>query len=373
MSISFPGIAEIGEAEWDTLVRASPDGWVFSLHGWQAIVTGVAEWGFVERGFGLREGKRLLAVVPLHYRPTHGFTASSGWGGSGPILAPDLEPQHRERVLRAALDHALDLARADGASVVEMSGSPVTRASLDSRWGVNPFELHGFDDRSLLSQVIDLSQPEEALWAGLAQSARQAVRKAEKAGYRAAKVNWADHVDAYYSCHVETYGRTGVSPHPRAYFEGIARQTAPKGASVLLAAVTAQGEPHAFHNDARLGAGATYHTGCSRNVGRGAGLDYLLMWEAIRDAKALGFGWYDCGWVFPGSQDAKQKGLTLFKTRFGGEPHRAFRGAFRLPAREARTRAPVQEPEQGPGQEPTGTPPQALRLAARVMRALGFG
>lgn len=326
MTFSFPVISDIDDDAWDAVVRSSPDGWTFSLRGWQRIVTDVAAWGFEERSFAITEGRRILAVVPLHYRPSHKTMASSGWGGSGPVLAGSLSKPDRERVFAAALDRMIEICAEDAAETLEVSCYPVTKASLDNRWGVNPFQLHGFEDVSLLSQVIDLSQSEADIWESFAQSARQAIRKAEKAGIRAERVDWSDMINAYYACHVETYARTGVEPHPRAYFEGMARHTAPLGASVLYAALSPAGELLAFHNDARFGVGSNYHTGCSHSVARGAGLDYLLMWQAIRDARVSGCLWYDCGWVFPAATDPKQRGLTLFKTRFGGEPHRAFRG-----------------------------------------------
>lgn len=39
-------------------------------------------------------------------------------------------------------------------------------------------------------------------------------------------------------------------------------------------------------------------------------------------AGAAGLLWYDCGEVFPATTDPKSRGLTLFKPRFGGTPHR---------------------------------------------------
>lgn len=365
MSFTFPSIAETDAAAWDALVRQSPDGWVFSLHGWQRVVTDVDAWGFEERGFAIREGKRLLAVVPLHYRPSHKVMASSGWGGSGPVMDAALSPTERDRVMAAALARMGEIAQADHAEALEVSCYPVTASSIGNRWGVNPYQRHGFEDVSLLSQVIDLSASEEEIWNGFSQSARQAVRKAEKAGFRTERVDWGAMLDTYYDCHVETYERTGVTPHPRRYFSGIAAQTAPAGASVLYAAYSAAGEPVAFHNDARWGAGSNYHTGCSRASTRETGLDYLLMWTALRDARAAGCLWYDCGWVFPGSADSKQQGLTLFKTRFGGELHRAFRARRGFaPTPVAADTPPVQE-------DVTLPHPPRPGLLSRLARTLG--
>ena len=156
-------------------------------------------------------------------------------------------------------------------------------------------------------KVISLEPPEEELWQGLSKTARNLVRRADKAGYRVTRVNWEASLDAYYDVHVETYARTGVPPHPKSYFGGIARYMAPSGASRLYALMSPAGEPAAFHNTIQLGAGANYHTGCSRTAVQADSAGYLLMWEALKAAKVDGAAWYDCGWIFPGARDSKQK------------------------------------------------------------------
>ena len=93
---------------------------------------------------------------------------------------------------------------------------------------------------------------------------------------------------------------------------------APLGHSVLWVARDRAGVPIGFHNDMYFGKGAWYHTGCSTQAALENGANYLLFWEALRGAKASGRRYYDCGEVFPDAGQGKSKGLTFFKTRFGG-------------------------------------------------------
>src|SRR3546814_15950730 len=79
----------------------------------------------------------------------------------------------------------------------------------------------------------------------------------------------------------ETYRRTGVPPHPREYFEGIAKWTAPAEHSVLWRVRDASGAVIGYHNDACFGNGAYYHTGCSADGVGETGTGYLLFWEAM--------------------------------------------------------------------------------------------
>ena len=307
MPFSFRAIDDIPAKLWNSLVRTSPDGWVFGLHGWQQLVTAVEEWGFLERGFGVYENNRLVAVTPLHIQPGSRMAASSGWGGSGPIIRSGLSSDDRRRVLSAATTRMIEIAKGEDALRLEVSSSPVTESAIGNRWGVNPLALLGFEDSSRLSQVISLEPEEETLWAGLSEVARRRIRGAEKAGYRVEPVDWSTSLDAYYDVHVETYRRTGVPPHPRRYFDGIATAIAPSGDARLLQLTSPGGEPVGFNNQAALGIGAYYHTGCSRNAVQDLSPGYLMMWEAIKAAKADGATWFDVGWIFPAAKTPSKK------------------------------------------------------------------
>lgn len=325
MPLTVVSISEIKPGDWDNLVRSSPDGWVFGLHGWQQLVTEVEPWGFQELGFGLVDGNELVAVMPLHFQPSSRVAASGGWGGAGPIVADGIAPERYASIVGEALGEAIKRATANGAVRLGIASSPVTRRAISGDGEAGPYVASGFVDRSLRSQIIALDRSEQDIWMGLSKTARNLVRGAEKAGYRVEQVEWEANLDAYYDMHTETYIRTGTTPHPRSYFEGIAKHIASSGAARLVAILTPAGEPIAFHNMAVLGPGAFYHTGCSREIAESDGAGYLLMFGAINAARSAGVSRYDCGWIFPEAGEGKQKGLTLFKTRFGGEPRQSFR------------------------------------------------
>lgn len=329
-SSQFVARATLARVDWDTLVTASPDGWVFSLYGWQELILAVREWDLQDWSFGLHQGGQLIAVVPLQFNPHNRRIASSAWGGSGPVLHVSLQGKQRQRVMQQLLDECILRGQQCGATHFDFTTLPATRSSIDSRWGVNPFVGFGFDDQAGLSQLIDLSRAEDELWGDLSADTRRQIRIAKERGYSVERVDWTEHLDGYYALHCETYKRTGVEPHPRAYFSGMAAHTAPSGHSVLWCVKTTDGEVLAYHNAAWLGEGAYYHTGCSKTLAGEHGASYLLFWEAMLGAKAAGMRWYDCGAIFPNAKDPKQRGLTTFKTKFGGEPHRLFKSEIVL-------------------------------------------
>jgi len=346
------------EAAWDALVLRSPDGFVFGLAGWQRLILAVRAWGLRDLSFAAHEpGQpgRLLGVMPLQLDASGAIAASSGFGGVGPIVAGGLAPGHRVRVRRALLRHAEETARAAGARELAFALQAVTAASRAGR-GVSPFLEEGYEDVSTLSQIVDLRADETRLFAGLADDARRQIARARSLGYRAERADWAKLLDDYYRTHVETYRRTGVPPHPRAYFEGIAREMAPSGHALLIVGYAPDGRPVAFHNDARFGDAALYHTGCSETAHLESGVNYLVFWQALLDAKAAGCTAYESGEVFPGAPPgSKEHGLTVFKRKFGGETHRRLR---------ARKELAPQPPIGPPGRR------AALRAFARAARDL---
>jgi hypothetical protein len=296
------------------------------------LILAVREWQLEDHSFAVFDGSQMCAVVPMQLDRRSGALGITGWGGCGPVIAGH-ESGRRRDLVRAAVVRMVDETAAKlGASAVRMSVPPVTASAIENSRGVNPFAFCGLKDCSGIAQVIDLSPNEATLWRGLSQTARQTVRKAEKGGITIVQANWAEMLDCYYRIHQENYLRTGVTPHPKSYFFGVAHEMADSGHSVLWAALDRKGDAIAFHNDMHFGAGAWYHTGCSTDAGLATGANYLLFWKSMLGAKAAGRRWYDCGEIFPPSADKKRSGLTLFKTRFGGEPHRFLKAAKKYAA-----------------------------------------
>jgi len=280
------------------------------------------------------DGDEPVAVVPLHWIAVDRRLSGSGFGLTAPAIIGGAA-EERARISTFVFDEVRALARRLGARRVEFALSPVSQTALAAN-GSNPFLQYGFADESGHSRVLDLRQTESELHAGLARDARQQIRKANDAGITARQVPWSEWLDDYYRLHQETYTRTGVTPHMREYFAGIAERLAPRGYSMLTAAFDANGNVLAFHNTARLGGGAMYHTGCSTESALRAGANYVAFWEALKHAKAAGCEWYELGEVFPGHTSGKTHGLTVFKSKFGGEVRPSFRAALTLPDDPAR-------------------------------------
>jgi hypothetical protein len=348
------------DPDWDSFVRASPDGWAWGLAGWQRLIERVPDWGLRPLSFEMRENGQRLALMPFHLNRA-GIAASSGWGWVGPMLAHGLPAARRRSVLARVMAEAERLAAEAGAQSIALGSPSMTASALASARGVNPFFALGYDDLSTNALVIDLTLDEDMLWSGLSANARQEIRKARKLGWRAVRASWRQEVDTYYRLHAKTYRRTGTEPHPRAYFDGIAQEMEPAGAAVLWMGLDPDGTPCAFHNDATLNHAMFYHTGCSTESALASGINYLLMWTSITDAKRRGCTHFEVGDVFFNVRDGKQAGLTRFKSKFGGELHRSFKAQKTLD---------LPRPAPSPAAPAADAEPATQRLRERLPAAL---
>lgn len=315
-------------AEWDALVGASPDAWLHSLFAWQQLMARVPEWRFSDQSFAVFENGSMVAVMPLQLTPS-GVLMSSVMGPAGPALAAGLTDEQRRKILRGLCDHLRNLAARLGAAKVQVAMSALSETSRTAPRGVNPLVVHGFLDCSTHTLIVDLSRPESEILSGMAYDARRSSNLARNAGYSVERSTWTEMLETYYRIHSETYTRTGVTPHPKAYFEGIA-ELAQRGHAVLWVGRNASGQPVAFHNCARFGKTSLYWTGCCESEHLKSGINYLLCQEAILGARNDGCELYEVGEYFPGVAEGKHHGLSVFKGKFGGDIHRYFRGEIHL-------------------------------------------
>ena len=331
-SIEVVERTQLTEGEWDRVVDSSADAGPWSFWDWQELINAVPRWELHDIGFGLRSGGRLLCVVPLHHIAAERRIACCGFGLTAPTVAAGVPSADRTRIVKAAFSEIVRRAEQLGAVKVDAGLDPICRTARESPHGVNPLLEYGLGDESSHTRLLDLSLSEDALLAQMSQDGRQQIKRARAEGLSARRVEWPAMLDDYYRVHVETYQRTSVLPHPKEYFAGIARHRGKNGRAVLWAGFSPKGRVVAFHNDARSHGASHYHTGCCETDALKSGINYLLFWEAIAGAKSDGCRWYEIGEVFPSIAKGKERGLTVFKSKFGGEMYRSFRGSLSLTA-----------------------------------------
>jgi lipid II:glycine glycyltransferase (peptidoglycan interpeptide bridge formation enzyme) len=171
---------------------------------------------------------------------------------------------------------------------------------------------------------LDLSLSEEALLAQMKRQARSVIKKLEKNPditfqHIAAENITKKHVDDFYVLNAETTERDRFSGHQKIYYQSFLKNL-PKNAALFF--IKYKNTPIATAINTHAAGKAIYYFGASSSeeAFRPLRAPYLLQWEMIKIAKN---NWHCATYDFLGIAPEDQphhhyKGITQFKTRFGG-------------------------------------------------------
>ncbi len=174
---------------------------------------------------------------------------------------------------------------------------------------------------------IDLTRPEDAIWAGLASTARTRIRKARNRQLVVREGRALDDVRKFYEmhCHVRK-SKYRLLPQPFAFFERLYAAFAPQRLTVLLA--EDQGCPVAGTFFIEWADTLYYKFNASLDQ-TGAPND-LIIWEALRMGQRRGLKLMDFG-----ASDLDQPGLLRFKRKYATEERAIVRYLWEPPEYDA--------------------------------------
>lgn len=315
---------DVGKEAWDAFVSGCDQAWLWHRYDLQGAL---GLWpGRTDMSFALTDGGEVIALVPAQLVARRG----PRWLGlhqidslGGPAITDVATTKRRADLLREIRAHLLHLAGTHRAFDVRVTLSPMAPAFRGDRCPrVSP--LLGLGEPKMgFTWVVDLRGGVEAAWAQLEGRARTAIRRAERGGVTVRPAAASD-LDAYYALHLETYRRTGATPHPRSYFAAIWNDFLREGLARGFIAER-HGEVVAAQTFGIFKAAAIYWTGASRSAALDLGANNLVQWAAIEWMVSQGIEWCETGEAFPWSSDPKERGLSDFKKSFGGELYPIFR------------------------------------------------
>lgn len=167
------------------------------------------------------------------------------------------------------------------------------------------------------TSMLDVTQDDETLLAGMRKQTRYEVRRADKQGIVVSCTSDNAAMKEFSAVQAETARRQGFIPRPESFlqaevsaFGDMARiyRAEKDGVLLCLALVIFYGKE------------AIYHEAASTLEGRNQPGAYAVQWQAIRDAREGGLSRYNF-WGIADSDDPKHRhaGVTTFKRGFGGE------------------------------------------------------
>ncbi len=272
---------------------------------------------------------KIIAICPLAletYESPDGVYKGFTTGGSalpGPVMADHLHVSDRERVQRALFEEIDRLASAEGVSKVILRSSLLTPKYLQPDAAPeNEFSRFGYLDASIHSQVLDIQDGLQKIWANFRKSYHSPIRRAEEAFefrlYDRDTIT-PDIFDSYKNLHHKAAGRVVRSPETfQRMYDWIVNGYGFLGLAVQNDVVCACSLIILYKNQAYYGSACN-----DPELEKEWALSHFLQWKVIQELHRREISHYELGWQFFGPQMAylpthDEVQISFFKRGFGG-------------------------------------------------------
>ena len=297
---------------WDQFLETTPDAGFMQSSWWAHFRATV---GYAYFGVTLKDQDAIVGgalVTKWSYAPGRSFY----YVQDGPVL-PEDEPAARQ-VFETILERVAEHRKAEEETVSHLR--------IEPRWRRPPGFVQGFqtpdyeDDymepRNTL--YVDLRPPEEEILAQMKPKGRYNIRVAQRHGVAIVEDTSARGLADFLRIYRRMSSRQGIAAKPASYFRTLLSIASPRRQAALFFAEY-RGRRLAAALVTYLGRKATYFFGASLVLHRRTMAPYLLHFEIMRRAKAMGCEWYDFWGIAPKDQpDHPWQDISAFKRKFGG-------------------------------------------------------
>ncbi|HEY4496820.1 MAG TPA: peptidoglycan bridge formation glycyltransferase FemA/FemB family protein [Candidatus Paceibacterota bacterium] len=237
----------------------------------------------------------------------------------GPIIKISKVENLIDEVLSKLTDKLKEIANNEGCSFIRISSlltdTPNNRKIFKNLGFINaPIHMHPEK-----AWVIDINKSEEAILKDMRKTTRQLIKKAEQEGVQIEiLMSEKNAVQRFEKIYETTSERQGFTPFSDKYIENEFKVFSQNNKSEILIAK--------YKNQDLSGAfiifdenGAYYHHGASNQNFPKIPASHLLQWKIIQEARRRNCKKYNLWGIAPNNKNNHPwKGLTLFKTGFGG-------------------------------------------------------
>jgi peptidoglycan pentaglycine glycine transferase (the first glycine) len=311
---------ETDDEAWDEFVARSPQATWLQTTAW-ARVKRPNGWSAVRAALDYDDrGTRHAIGAQILVRRVRGLPWGLGYVPRGPVGMPD-DPAAAGRALVAFGTRLREVARANGLADIRIEPEfPADRGVEDALRAAGWREARRIQWNR--TRIVDLTLPEDALWADLRSKWRQYVRKAARQHVRVVRAG-EERLRDFHRVYVDGAERAGMFARTQATFELLWRELAPRGmAHLFIAELEETGEPLATLLLTSAGKRAFEMYGGTTVRGEELRANYMLKWETMIACRNAGFREYDL-WGLP------HAGIAQFKGGFGGR-ELTFVGAWSL-------------------------------------------
>jgi lipid II:glycine glycyltransferase (peptidoglycan interpeptide bridge formation enzyme) len=312
-----PAVAPVPPADrwsaWDDFIERTPETGFMQTSWWMEFRSTC---GYDNFGISLKDGAEILggAVVQKYLFDENN---SFYYIQDGPVVPAD--PDFAEEIFRVVLAEIEQHRQAEQ--------TVVSHLRIEPRWTELPDFVRGFQairpltDRYLETRDtrwIDLRPDESAILAQMKSKGRYNIGVARRHGVSIVEDTSDEGVADFLRIYKRMAVRKGRVPKPPDYFRVLISTLTSRGHGSLFFAEY-QGRRIATALVVYFGPRATYFFGGSLAIHRHIMAPYLMHFEIMRKAKALGHEWYDLWGIAPRNEpDHPWQDISAFKARFGG-------------------------------------------------------
>jgi peptidoglycan pentaglycine glycine transferase (the first glycine) len=323
---------------WNNNIASFPDAHLLQTWQW-GLVKSQYGWKPIFQIWGAETKPDAAALILQREIPIAGFAArlSVMYVPKGPLLRDWADKDLRERVVadlqqlarqRRAIFIKMDpdIPTGRGVPGEEDAEEDPLGERIRQEWLAKGWRYSDEQIQFRNTFLVDLRASEEELLARMKQKTRYNIRYAGRKGVIVREGDPAD-FDLLYRMYAKTSERGGFVIRSEDYYDTLWRTFFDAGMLTPLIAQV-EGEPVGGVMLFHFGERAWYLHGMSREVHRKKMPPYLLQWEAMRTAKALGCMEYDL-WGAPEifNESDSMWGVYRFKSGLGGQVLRTI-GAY---------------------------------------------
>lgn len=168
-----------------------------------------------------------------------------------------------------------------------------------------------------MTWLLDISKNENDILKGMRKTHRNLIRRAEKDGVQIIQATDEKYLKAFYDIHMETVKRHNFIPFSYDYIkEELA--SFKKDDQILIFSADYKGEIISSAVIVFFGKYAFYHHGASSSKFNKVPASYLVLWNAIKEAKRRGCVTFNFYGIVENKPKHPWAGLSSFKKGFGG-------------------------------------------------------
>jgi CelD/BcsL family acetyltransferase involved in cellulose biosynthesis len=286
--------------QWDEFVSTHTLGSIYHTSAWRAVVRDT----YSIRPFYfalIDERGRILAGLPL-------FEIRSSL--------------NRNRISTLPCAQSCDPLVSNVEQYLELKGKIISFAKNRAlrAWELKTSDIFSYETSSrniskgaYFTHVLELDKPADVLFAKFHKSMLQrAIKKASRIGMSVLRCGTLEDVHQFYDLYLQMRREKGLLPQPRAFFENIWKaMSEEKRIEILFAQY--RGMIISTLMLLKFGDKVTYEYAATRTGTHRFSPSPFLLWEAIRQAKAEGFRYFDFG-----RTASTEATLSAFKKRWGG-------------------------------------------------------